>query len=85
MVFRSDHVISAEGAAVAENVTLEFIAEQLRRLHEGLGGIDQRLDGIQADTATIRHDLAVMRADVDTLTRFSLRLDDRLHRVEIEK
>jgi class 3 adenylate cyclase len=70
---------------VAENVTLEFIAEQLRRLHERLGGIDQRLDGIQADTATIRHDLALMRADVDTLTRFSLRLDDRLHRVEIEK
>jgi DNA anti-recombination protein RmuC len=62
--------------------SLEFIAERLaaiqgevRALHERFDPFGERLGQVAADIADMRHDL-------DILTRFVLRLDDRLRRVE---
>jgi hypothetical protein len=62
--------------------SLEFIAERLAAIQADVRTMHERFDPLAERLAQIAADIADMRHDLDILTRFVLRLDDRLRRVE---
>jgi hypothetical protein len=61
---------------------LEFIAERLTAIQADVRAMHERFDPVSERLAQMAGDIAEIRHDLDIVTRFMLRFDDRLRRVE---